>query len=116
MADRKIVPEGHPEYEPIGCMTKLNSIPAEYGVVSAPQFDISKFKPGTALHVRHGSDGPFRFKRDPGNCLVVNCTPLQLTLCYINKDLDDDFGDSGKLLTINITEIVDNKYTIRPLS
>ncbi|AQS10603.1 hypothetical protein CLOBY_27480 [Clostridium saccharobutylicum] len=73
------------------------------GVVNKPQFDTNVFRVGMAIHVI-GNLGGYRMDKD---CLIMNVTPLDLKIIYIDNEGDDE------TLTLGIDTVKDGRVTIR---
>ena len=78
----------------------------ENKVLSKPQFDTKMFEPGTAVRVevstKEQHSGWYRFK---ANCLVSDCTPLGVTLEFIETDKVYGFiGFDSKVLPVEMVD------------
>lgn len=77
------------------------------GLIMEPQFNLDKYKPGTALHIKgNGSQGIFYSFNS--NCLVVKATPLLLTVSYIKiprRGSDDEDGSYTQTLEIPVEKV-----------
>lgn len=91
----------------------------EAGLVMEPQYNLDKYKPGTAIHVKgNGGKDPFyTFNR---NCLIVKAAPLTITVTYIQAPKkyhgdEDDYSET-KTIEIPVRVVAQQEVLIKFLS
>ena len=77
------------------------------GIVNKPQFDKDVFTIGKAIHLKKFTYNHYTSIND--NALVVDCTPLELTVVYVSKNEGTQYENIG------IDEMNDSTYEITEL-